>query len=151
MKEERRNCCTTFGQFEKGKYVVLIYEISFLGDDVMWPTRQIYFFIGNTKNFFFKKDFSWQLYFTLRVFARNLLSGNRWRNTLLFCFDVWPVTRTLAFTSYKPIHYILEYGESTLMNQTIFRMIWVWCQHWMHICSIGWFFSYYLFGQYWFK
>ena len=47
----------------------------------------------NDRFFFFK--FSWQFLFTLGVFARNLLRGNRRRNT--FCiFYVWPGPQTLA-------------------------------------------------------
>ena len=35
--------------------------------------------------------------FTLRLFARNLLRGNRRRNTFRISFEVWPGTRTLTF------------------------------------------------------
>ena len=45
----------------------------------------------------FLRNFSWQFLFTLRVFGRNLLRGNRRRNAFCtFCFDVWPGARTLA-------------------------------------------------------
>ena len=49
---------------------------------------------------------------TLRVFARNLLRGNRRRNTFfVFRFNIWPGTRTLAFSSNKPTHYLLDHGD----------------------------------------
>ena len=49
--------------------------------------------------------------FTLRVFARNLLRGNRRRNTfcILFCCLVWGSNP--GFTSNKPTHYLLDYGD----------------------------------------
>ena len=46
---------------------------------------------------FFEKLFM-AILFTHRVFARNLLRGNRRKNTFsYFCFDDWPGARTLAF------------------------------------------------------
>ena len=44
-----------------------------------------------TLNNRFLRSFSWQFYFTLKVFAKNLLSGNRRRNICFkFHFDVMP-------------------------------------------------------------
>ena len=43
----------------------------------------------------FLRNFSWQFYFTLRVFARNLLA-----------WDSNP-----GFMSNKPTHYLLDYGD----------------------------------------
>ena len=45
---------------------------------------------------FFEKLFM-AILFNLRVFATNLLRGNRRRNLFVFRSDVWPGTRTLAF------------------------------------------------------
>ena len=45
---------------------------------------------------FFEKLFI-TILFALRVFARNLLRGNRRKNTFRIRFDVWPGLRTLAF------------------------------------------------------
>ena len=62
---------------------------------------------------FFEKLFM-AILFTLRVFARNLLRGNRIFILCIFfvfCFDVRPGTRTLAFKSNKPTHYLLDYGD----------------------------------------
>ena len=42
------------------------------------------------------RNFSWQLLFTLRVFARNLQSGSGRRNTFCILFNVRPGARTLA-------------------------------------------------------
>ena len=57
-------------------------------------------FIHKWRDLEFKVDSEQQIFLillTLRAFARNLLRGNRRRNTFVFCFDVWPGTRTLAF------------------------------------------------------
>ena len=56
--------------------------------------------------------------FTLRVFARNLLRGNRRRNTFHILF--WCLARgsNPGFSSNKPIHYLLDHGD--FLNQ-IFR------------------------------
>ena len=43
------------------------------------------------------RNFSWQFLFTLRVFARNLLRGNRRRNTFRILFRCLAWARTLAF------------------------------------------------------
>ena len=43
----------------------------------------------------FLRNFSWQFYFTLRVFARNLLA---WASNP-------------GFTSNKPTHYLIDYGN----------------------------------------
>ena len=46
---------------------------------------------------FFEKLFM-AILFTSQSFARNLLRGNRRRKILfVFCFDVWPGARTMAF------------------------------------------------------
>ena len=38
----------------------------------------------------------------------------------VFRFDVWPEIRTLAFSSNKPTHYLLDHGENmNLTNLTI--------------------------------
>ena len=58
---------------------------------------------------FFEKLFMAILFTLHTVFARNLLRGNRRRKILfVFRFDVWPGTRTLAFASNEPTHYLLD-------------------------------------------
>ena len=49
--------------------------------------------------------------FTLRVFARNLLRGNRRRNT--FCILFWCLAwdSNPGFSSNKPTHYLLDHGD----------------------------------------
>ena len=65
----------------------------------------------------FLRNFSWQFYFlfTLRVFARNLLRGNRRRNS--FRILVWCLAwaSNPGFTSNKPTHYLLNYGDFSLL------------------------------------
>ena len=60
------------------------------------------------------KDF-WETFHdsfnTLRVFARNLLRGNRRKNafSILFCCLAWGWNA--GFTSNKPTHYLLDNGD----------------------------------------
>ena len=77
-------------------------------------------FIHKWRDLQFKVDSERQIYwelfmailFTLRVFARNLLRGNRRRNTFrISFFDDWPGIRTQAFASNKPTRYLLDYGD----------------------------------------
>ena len=59
----------------------------------------------------FLKSFSWHFLFTLRVFARNMPRRNRQRNT--FCILFWCLAwgSNPGFTSNKPTHYVLDYGD----------------------------------------
>ena len=64
--------------------------------------------LTSTPNERFLRNVSWQILFTLRVFARN-----RRRNIFLyFIFDDRPGIRTQAFASNKPTHYILHHGDN---------------------------------------
>ena len=58
--------------------------------------------------------------FTLRVFARNLLRGNRRRNT--FCILFWCLAwgSNPGLSSNKPKHYLLDYGD---YNMTLYHMV----------------------------
>ena len=68
----------------------------------------------------FLRILSWQVYLLLRVFARNLLRGNRRRNNFfVFCFDVWPGVRVPAFTSNKSTHYLLDYGGFNMFLKSL--------------------------------
>ena len=59
----------------------------------------------------FSRNFSWPVYLLSRVFARNLLRGNRRRNTC--CILFWSLTwgSNPGFMSNKPIHCLLDYGD----------------------------------------
>ena len=61
--------------------------------------------------FLFLRNFSWQFLFTLRVFARNLLRGNRQRNTFRIFF--WCLTwgSNSSFSSNKPTDNLLDHGD----------------------------------------
>ena len=57
--------------------------------------------------------------FTLRAFARNLLRGSCRKNIFShFIFDNRPGTRTKAFASNKPTHYILDHVTAGIENQS---------------------------------
>ena len=60
--------------------------------------------------------------FTLKVFARNLLRGNRRRYIFLFCFDVYPVTPNPGFTFNKPTYYLLDYDDNRATKDCQSRM-----------------------------
>ena len=49
--------------------------------------------------------------FTLGGFARNLLRGNRRRNTFHISFRCLTWISNPGFTSNKPTHYLLDYGD----------------------------------------
>ena len=68
---------------------------------------------------FFLKNFSWQFYFTHRVFVRNLRRGNCRRNTfriLLWCL-AWDSNP--GFSSNKPTYYLLHQGELVYISAKI--------------------------------
>ena len=60
----------------------------------------------------FLRNFSWQFYCTLRVVARNLLKGNRRRNTFLISFWCLAWDSNPGFSSIKPTHYLLTTASS---------------------------------------
>ena len=75
----------------------------------------------------YKVDSEWQIFeklfvanlFTLRVFARNLLRGNRRRNT--FCILFWCLAwgSIPSFSSNKPTRYLLDHGDFYLLIQNL--------------------------------
>ena len=67
------------------------------------PTSLMLCTLKSTPNDIFLNGFSWQILFTLRGFARNLLRGNRWKNVFIFFrFDIWPGILNSSLTSNKP-------------------------------------------------
>ena len=56
----------------------------------------------------FLRNFSWQFLFTFRVFARNLL---RWHSLKEYFFIFYFDGLEPGFTSNKPTHYPLDYGD----------------------------------------
>ena len=65
---------------------------------------------------FFEKLFM-AILFTLRVFARNLLSGNRRRNTFRISFWCLAWDSNPGFSSNKPTHYLLDHGDFKVSHQ----------------------------------
>ena len=86
--------------------------------DLVCHTTYVVFvnFIYKWRNLQFKVDSERQIFFmailfTRRVFARNLLGGNRRRNIfriLLWCL-AW--NSNPGFSSNKPTHYLLDHGD----------------------------------------
>ena len=64
----------------------------------------------NDRFFFFEKLFM-EILFTLRVFARNQLRRNRRRNTFRISFWCLAWGSNPGFSSNKPTHYLLDYGD----------------------------------------
>ena len=62
----------------------------------------------------FWETFRGNFLFTLRVFARNLLRGNRRRNTFYILFWCLALGSNHGFTSNKPTLFLLDYGEFNL-------------------------------------
>ena len=69
---------------------------------------------------FFEKLFM-AILFTLRVFVRNLLRGNRRRNT--FHISFWCLDWNPGFSSNKPTHYLLDHGDFRLIMENNFIQI----------------------------
>ena len=69
--------------------------------------RDLQFNVDSKRQIFEK--FSWQVYSTLRVFARNMLRGNSRRNIfsfhISFCCLTWD-------KSNKPTYYLLDYSKT---------------------------------------
>ena len=80
---------------------------------ILYISSGTYCLKSTTNDRFFEKLFM-VIWFTLRVFARNLLRGNHRRNT--FCILFWCLAwdSNLGFTSNKPTHYLLDHGEHSL-------------------------------------
>ena len=64
----------------------------------------------------FLRNFSWQFLFTLRVFARNLLRGNRQRNIFRILFWCLAWGSNPGFSSNKSRHYLLDHGDFILLD-----------------------------------
>ena len=89
----------------------------------------------------FLRNFWWQFLFTLRGFTRNLLRGNRRRNT--FCILFWSLARgsNSGFSSNKPTHCLLDNGDfkvNSLINVlkdecSLLRLLYK-CKH--HYCCL---------------
>ena len=101
----------------------------------------------------FKVDaFHGNFIFTVRVFARNLLRGNRRKNT--FCFDVWPGARYLAIhlisqhityqttanaltaLQYSPImwnNFVIFASNRLIQTCLVGRLL---RSHWFYVCTL---------------
>ena len=80
---------------------------------------------------FYEKLFM-AILFTLRFFTRNLLGGNRWRNTfhILFWYLAWGWKP--GITSNKPTHYVLDYGDFLRISKILYYI-----KHKSHILYIS--------------
>ena len=79
--------------------------------------QDLQFNVDSERLIFFEKLFHGRL-FALRVSARNLLRENRWRNIFFFHISFWCLTwdTNPGFTSNKPTHYLLDYGDFNNTN-----------------------------------
>ena len=84
--------------------------------------RDLQFKVDSERQLFWE-TFAWQFLVTFRVFARNLLRGNRRRNTFRISFRCLAWDSNPGFSSNKPIHYLLEHGDNiTKRISLIFRL-----------------------------
>ena len=87
---------------------------------------------------FFEKLFM-AILFNLRAFARNLLRGNRRRNTFHISFWRLVWDSNPGFSSNKPTHYLLDHGD---LNTVFFRnkLVFHFSQHFLFTILIITFF-----------
>ena len=74
----------------------------------------------------FLRNFSWQFLFTHRVFARNLVRGNRRRNTFRILFWCLAWASNPGFSSNKLTHYLLDHGDFTCPGSLVGRNSGLW-------------------------
>ena len=72
--------------------------------------RDLQFKVDSERQIFWE-TFHVNFFFTLRVFARNLLRGNRRRNTFRISFWCLTWDSNPGFSSNKPTHYLLDHGD----------------------------------------
>ena len=77
---------------------------------ILYKTGGTYSLKSPPNERFFEKLFM-AILFTLRTFARNLLGGNRRRNTFSILFWCLAWGSNTGFTSNEPSQYLLDYGE----------------------------------------
>ena len=79
--------------------------------------------LQSTENDRFFEKLLWQFLFTFRIFARNLLRGNRRGNT--FCILFWCLAwcSNPGFSSNKPILYLLDHGNLIWMLKMYMRFL----------------------------
>ena len=102
---------------------------------ILYISSGTYCLKSTTNDRFFEKLFM-VIWFTLRVFARNLLRGNHRRNT--FCILFWCLAwdSNLGFTSNKPTHYLVDYGDFHYSILLIFK---IWSTHRTHTKQYAWY------------
>ena len=76
--------------------------------------RDLQFKVDSERQIFWE-TFYGNFLFTLRVFARNLLRGNRRRNTFRILFWCLAWDSNPGFSSNKPTHYLLDHGDVMML------------------------------------
>ena len=96
----------------------------------------------NSERQIFSETFHGNSIFTLRVFARNLLRGKRWRNTFRISF--WCLARDSnpGFLSNKPTHFLLDHGNFYYIEY--FKICFSGKVQDVIQCVQGWLFAWYL-------
>ena len=77
---------------------------------ILYISGRTYSLKSTPNDRFFEKLFT-AILFTLRIFARNLMIGNRRRNTFRISFWCMAWKSNLGFSSNKPTHYLLDHGD----------------------------------------
>ena len=77
--------------------------------------RDLQFNVDSERKIFWRK-LSWQFYLILWVFVRNLLGGNRRRNTFRILFWCLAWASNPSFSSNKPTHYLLHHADFNLIK-----------------------------------
>ena len=77
---------------------------------ILYMSGGTYSLKSTTSDRFFEKLFM-AIFFTFRVFARNLLKGSHRRNIFILSFLCLTWALNLGLTSNKPTHYLLDYGD----------------------------------------
>ena len=85
---------------------------------ILYISGETYSLKSTTNDKFFEKLFT-AILFTLRVFTRNLLRGNRWRNTFRISFWCLAWDLNPGFSSNKPTHYLLDHGDFRVFTDSL--------------------------------
>ena len=92
-------------------YVVCVIFIYKWGD--------LQFKVDSERQIFYEKHFT-AILFTLRIFARNLLRGDRRRNTFRISFWCLAWDSNPGFSSNKPTQYLLDHGDFLYLAEAEF-------------------------------
>ena len=96
------------------RIIDLVFHTTYVLHSYIW--RDLQFKVDSEPQIFFEK-LVMAILFTLRVFAKNLLRGNRRRNTFRILFWCLAWASNPGFSSNMPTHYFLDYGDNNIVLQ----------------------------------